>query len=60
MALSIGKLDVFPGMQAFIWREMVLSATEFISSTIKRLKIRIAVSTHWEFITCLVLYVNNL
>lgn len=60
MALTIGKLDVFPGMQAFIVREMVSSATEFNDSTIKVLKTRIAVSTYWEFIACLVLYMNNL
>lgn len=46
MALTIGKLDVFPGMQAFLLREMVSSATEFNDSTIKVLKIRIAVNTY--------------
>lgn len=60
MALTIGKLDVFPGMQAFILREMVSSATEFNDPTIKDLKIRVAVITYCEFITCLVLYENNL
>lgn len=38
LALTIGTLDVFPGTQAFILKEMVSSATEFNNSTIKLLK----------------------
>lgn len=45
LALTIGKLSIFPGIQPFIFGEIVSPATEFNISTIKFHTIRIVVST---------------
>ena len=45
LELTIGKLSIFPGIQTFIFGEIVSPATEFNISTIKFHTIRIVVST---------------
>lgn len=35
LALTVGKLGIFPGIQTFIFGEIVSPATEFNNSTIK-------------------------
>lgn len=45
LAVTIGKLGIFPGIKAFIFGEIISPATEFNNSTIKFHTIRIVVST---------------